>query len=239
MSTYIEDWSWKDFDEVGSTNDEAKKHFISSDIKKFVVTAKRQSSGRGRRGRNWVSIDGNLFASFVLDFEPKYIGVLSFIVSLSVFDVIKNLSSNIDIKLKWPNDVLVEGKKISGILVEKGEGDSFVVGVGVNIVGYPQDINPLYHATSLQELGIITDRIVILKNYISVFNKYLELWKKSGFAAIRDIWLKNAKNIGQRIIVKFEKEEKEGIFYGVDDNGYLLLEHKGNIERIYAGDVFF
>lgn len=235
---YIEDWACFELEEVGSTNDEAKA-MSKDDIDKLVVTAKRQLSGRGRRGHEWVSMEGNLFASFALKIDPRHIGVLSFIFSLSIFDMLKRFDSELDIKLKWPNDVLVYNRKISGILIEKGEGEYFIVGIGINIVNYPKNVNLKYDATCLKNINIQKDRNEILREYINILNRNLEQWKNFGFEKIKDNWLKNAKNLGQEIVVKFDNNEIKGIFIGVDENGYLLLEKNGQVEKIYAGDVFY
>ncbi|MDR1694372.1 MAG: biotin--[acetyl-CoA-carboxylase] ligase [Lactobacillaceae bacterium] len=234
---YIEDWYWEDFEEVESTNDVAKS-FAEGFNEKFVITAKKQLNGRGRRGRGWISINGNLFASFGIKLEARYVGVLSFIVSLSVLDAVKSFNNEIDVKLKWPNDVLVNGRKVSGILIERA-GEYFVVGAGVNIVDYPENVDLLYEAISLKSVNIQTDSIGMLKLIVNRIDYYLAQWKLYGFEEIKNKWLKYAKNLGQKIIIRFEDGEKEGIFAGVDDNGYLLLNVEGSQEKVYAGDVFY
>lgn len=145
-----------------------------------------------------------------------------------------------DVKLKWPNDVLVNGAKISGILLEKGEGEYIIAGIGVNIIAAPGAASGLlYQATSLKEAGIETDRVSFLKAYLKRLNGFLELWEHQGFVAVRDLWLQNARGLGTEITVTTEKEVKRGIFRGVDDDGLLLLEEAGHLTKIYAGDVFY
>ena len=108
-------WGWFDFEELGSTNDKAVAFSQQPPTPFYVVTAKRQTKGRGRRGREWISCDGNLFMSVGLPFEVKNIGHLVFIVSLSLFFAIKRVAPQIPLFLKWPNDLLAANQKISGI----------------------------------------------------------------------------------------------------------------------------
>lgn len=235
----ISNWQCYDFEELESTNDEAK--ILSSKLKStpFVVTAQTQTNGRGRRGRNWISLGGNLFMSLGLECELKDLGALTFITSLAVLDVIKKLAPQSDVKLKWPNDVLLNGHKISGILMEKGEGDYLIIGVGVNIVAAPKVEGLIYPTTSLNEADIKTDRNSFLEKYLQVFNHHLTDWKLHGFKVIKDKWLLNAKGLVEDINVHMENCEKKGKFLGVDDNATLLLETPNGIDKIYAGDVFY
>lgn len=235
----IGQWLWIDKEEVGSTNDEALA--LSREVKSgnYVVTAKRQNNGRGRRGRSWVGYDGNLFMSFLQPVELAKIGQIVFVVSLSLFESLQEFFPSIDIKLKWPNDVLVEGNKISGILLEKGEGDYLISGIGVNLVGAPKLEGVLYPATSLKDKGYEVDRLTLFKKYVEIYDKNCNLWQKQGFAPIREKWLKNVKGLGEEIEVHTDKENKLGIFKDIDENGVLLLERKNGLEKIYAGDIFY
>lgn len=236
----IGNWRWYEFASLESTNDKAKEMSEDAPADEFVVTAVKQTKGRGRRGREWLSLDGNLFMSLGLTCELRYLGQLIFVVSLSLLEAIKKLGPDLDVKLKWPNDVLVNGKKISGILLEKGEKEYIIVGIGVNIKVAPsRDEGLIYPATSLQDVGISTDRLDFLKVFIQVFDSNLAIWQNEGFAKLRSTWLQYAKGLGEEIMVKLENEPKNGIFNGVDDNGMLLLKTKTGIEKIYAGDVFY
>lgn len=237
---YINNWQWQDFDETQSTNDDVKKICEqASPRQQFVVTAQRQSNGRGRRGRNWVSLEGNLFVSFGLEIELKNLGQMIFVVGLSLLEAIKDIAPALEVSLKWPNDVLVNGRKVSGILLEKAAGDYLVIGVGVNIVTAPDIQDLLYPAISLKEVGVVTERISFLKKYISFLDANLAEWKSKGFAPIKERWLKYAKNLGAMIKVHTEKDDKIGEFVNVDENGILLLATESGIEKIYAGDVFY
>lgn len=130
-------------------------------------------------------------------------------------------------------------KKISGMLLEKGAGDYWVIGIGVNLKVAPLLVNTLYPAVSLAEAGINVERLDFLRSFIAEFDNYFNLWKTEGFEPIRREWLAHVKSLDEEILVRLEDEELEGIFRGVDEHGSLLLETSGRIRRIYAGDVFY
>ena len=235
----IFDWNWIDKKEVSSTNDEALKLSQNMHDGKYVISAQMQNQGRGRRGRTWLGFPGNLFMSLLVQVPLSKLGGLVFVVALSLFDALKNLFPEIDIKLKWPNDVLLENNKISGILLEKGENDFLIIGIGVNVLKAPSLENVMYQTLSLADKGYVTDRLTLLKEYLKAFDKNFELWQKEGFSPIREKWLKNAKGLGQNIEARTVKETKCGIFRDIDENGALLLETQNWLEKIYAGDIFY
>ena len=113
-------WQWFDYDDADSTNDTALTLSQNPSAEYFVVTAKRQHNGRGRRGRSWISQEGNLFMSLGLPFDINDINALVFITALSLFEAVASQSPQGCLQLKWPNDVLFNNQKISGILLEKG-----------------------------------------------------------------------------------------------------------------------
>lgn len=233
----FEGWYWQDKAETGSTNDDAKLLAHNPPAEKFVATAVCQNAGRGRRGRNWIGMDGNLFMSLGIKEELKNLGQLVFVVSLSLADVISALGA--DVKIKWPNDVLVRGGKISGILMENVENGYIIIGIGVNIKAAPQLSTLLYRSASLKENGIEIDRLDFLRLYLKKFDENRNLWHKDGFEDIRRRWLQRAKGLGEEIRVMTEKGEESGVFAGVDNNGLLLLQKGDIVQKIYAGDVFY
>ena len=169
--TELKSWIWLDYDEVGSTNDEALR--LSKNLtpkQKLVITAHRQTKGRGRRGRNWISLDGNLFMSQLFNWPQKESGAMPFIASLSVLNTILKISPHAQVELKWPNDVLLNNCKVSGILLERGEKDAIVIGIGVNIKYAPDSNSLLYPTTSLQSDGIDCSYTDFLKLYLDEFD---------------------------------------------------------------------
>lgn len=235
----INGWLWQEYEEVGSTNDTIKDIISSKSGSKYLVTAIKQTAGRGRRGHSWISLKGNLFMSMALEISSKDIGQFVFVVSLSLFDALHQLFPKINISLKWPNDILLNNCKISGILLEKGEGDYLIAGIGVNIAASPQIAEASFPPKSLSDNGFNTDRITLLKSYLNAFDENFSIWKQQGFEKIRQRWLDNAENLQKRILVRMHNEDKIGIFSGIDDDGALLLKCGNFVEKIYAGDIFY
>ena len=231
-------WNCVEYEQLGSTNDKAKELTLTAHGQKLAVTAQIQTAGRGRRGRTWQSFDGNLFLSLALPFELKDCTALVFMTSIALLQTIKNLCSKADVKLKWPNDVLLNGAKVSGILLEKGEGDYMIAGIGVNLKTAPKtDI--IYPTISLNDIGVDITPLAFRDKYLENFDALCEIFAKQGIVSIAKIWQTYAKGIGNKIIVKTAKEEKKGIFVGLNDNGMLMLKTPEKIEIISAGDVFF
>ncbi len=224
-----------EFDEVNSTNDVAAEYAQSSSGQQLVVRAKRQTAGRGRRGRNWQSLDGNLFFSVLLEFELKNLGQLIMASSLALLEAIKEYAPAADVQLKWPNDVLLNGGKVSGMLLEKGDGEYMIIGIGVNVVQSPKSADMLYSTTSLKEAGIETTADDFLARFLHRFAKNI----KKNAADLRYKWLKNAKGIGQKIAVRQNGTEQNGIFEGIDENADLILRIGNKKQKILAGDVFY
>lgn len=239
--TELKSWLWLDYTEVGSTNDEALR--ISKDLlpeQKAVVTALRQTKGRGRRGRDWISLDGNLFMSQVFHWPLQESGAMPLIVSLAVLNTVLKLSPLARVELKWPNDVLLNNCKLSGILLERGEKNSIIIGTGINIKNYPDSSSLLYPSTSLLANGIDCNRKKFLKLYLNEFDKLLQVYASKGMSTIVSMWLKHAKGLGSQIVVRTQHNEFTGIFNGLDSDGILQLEtNDGKVMSISAGDVFF
>jgi len=237
----LKSWLWIDCDEVGSTNDEALR--LSKDLRpgeKVVITARKQTNGRGRRGRNWISLDGNLFMSMLFSWPLKENGAMPLIVSLAVLNTVLKLSPQAKVKLKWPNDVLLNGCKLSGILLERGLKDNLVVGIGVNIKKAPCSADILYPTTSLQSCDINCTRRKFLKLYLDEFDKIHQLYLSEGMQTIVCLWLQHAEGVNSSIIIHTPRGEERGLFKGLGSDGMLQLETiDGKIKNIDAGDVFF
>ena len=234
-----EDWRIICFDELASTNDTALEYSQKVHGDSLVIKAERQTAGRGRRGRSWVGLDGNLFFSLLLEFDIKNLGALVVICALSLLQSIKRLKPKADVLLKWQNDVLLNGRKVSGILLEKGAGKYMVAGIGVNVKQSPETANMLYPVISLKQAGIDVSADELLKLYLKIFCDNINLFNEKGFDILRRRWLENAKGVGKRITVRQNDNTDEGIFRGIDDNADLLLERNGVIGKILAGDVFY
>lgn len=240
-----------ELDAVDSTNAEAKRLAEQGAPDGTIVWAKRQTAGRGRRGREWVSNEGNLYFSILLrlPYPMETMSQLSFVAANAVADAVQVAAPRgAFVNVKWPNDVLVEGKKISGILME-GEPDLesgafkwLVLGIGVNVMSHPALEDGAYPATSLlaqgaDEQGL--DVAALLDTLAKRFLAGLATWRNLGFGPIRRHWLARAKGLGGPVTVRLPNETLEGVFGALDENGALVLHLDGEPNRVItAGDVF-
>ena len=228
-------------DTIDSTSAEALRLARDGECGPLWITAKRQTAGRGRRGRPWVSEPGNLYASLILaDPAPsERFPELSFVAALAVHDAvggrIPGLASRL--VLKWPNDLLIDRNKFAGILVE-GEGATVVIGIGVNCVHHPA--NTEYPATDLATAGVRTSPESLFGPLTAAMMVRLAQWNRSaGFAAIRTDWLARAAGLGKPIRVKSGDGELAGQFDTIDETGRLVLRMAdGTMQTVAAGDVF-
>ncbi len=227
------------YDVLGSTNDEAKKLAREGAPDGTVIWARKQTQGRGRYGREWVSEEGNLFFS-ILCREEKPVDTwaqLSFVSALAVRDSIKkSFPEAVNVGFKWPNDVLVNERKAAGILLESGN-DWLVVGIGVNVESYPR-AGMIYPATSMKEAGAKGYALeALLKETTKAFARYCAIWRKEGFEPIRRMWLEGALHVGEAIEVRTAKETIAGVFKTLDAKGTLVLELENGAEkRVIAGE---
>ena len=227
-------------DEVDSTNDECRRRADLGLGDGIVVWAQSQTAGRGRRGREWSSPKGNLFVSLLIDPQRPMpeAAQLSFVAALALAECLIPLLPGCDIRCKWPNDVLVNGRKLSGMLLETVPPVGLILGLGVNIVSHPE--LALYPATSLAAEGTALSAGKMLEAFLGAFAPRLTAWRQEGFAAVRGDWLHHAKGLGEAIVVRLEQQTLEGIFEGLDlEGGLLLRQADGAVRRILAGDVFF
>ena len=240
-------------DEVDSTNAQAKRLAEQGDFGPLWIRADKQSAGRGRRGREWTSETGNLFCSglYPHDGTPQQAAQLSFVAALAVADTLAYYVPNDLISLKWPNDVLLNGKKTSGILLERGQTHHLgwcVIGIGVNLTHHPEETE--FAATHLldhipEELlnrpePIFTGPDAFLSSLAAMFSDYLVLFKEDGFEPIQRLWTERAHNIPGPVTVRLPNETFQGEALGLDSNGALRVKlSNGTIRDIHAGDVFF
>ncbi|MFZ1679809.1 MAG: biotin--[acetyl-CoA-carboxylase] ligase, partial [Rhizobiaceae bacterium] len=210
------------------------------------VTAVSQSGGRGRQGRAWVSEPGNLYASVVLiDPAPiERVGTLPLVVALAVHDALRpDFAALPDrLKIKWPNDILIDGAKVNGVLIESerlADGRLAVVaGIGVNVVSHPGSTP--YPATDLRQAGAATGLDTLLGRLATAFSSRLGEWRAgTGFAHLRPAWKAAARGLGDEVSVRLADGEARGVFEDLDEEGYLCLATPTGRRRISAGDLFF
>jgi BirA family biotin operon repressor/biotin-[acetyl-CoA-carboxylase] ligase len=232
--------------ETVSTNSECLERARAGDNGNLWITADRQTGGRGRRGRPWVSEPGNLYASLLLiDPAPMdRLGSLPLAVAVAVHQAVRTVlppESDV-VEVKWPNDILIGRRKTCGILIE-GEvlpdgRYALVIGIGINVAVMPD--NPLYPVTCLRENGASASSEELFAHLYALMVEALDTWDRGrGIAQITDRWRRVACGIGEKIAVNLPDRSISGQFAGIDDNGFLMLETGGKVLSIAAGDVFF
>lgn len=189
---------------------------------KTIIVADAQSAGRGRYRRPWISHHGNLYASFIYADEERD-ARLSYVVAIAVLDVLESLGINA--KIKWPNDILIDDKKVAGILIEY-YGRFVVVGIGINISTNPTVDN--YKTTKINNY-INTNRDDILNRLI----KSMDKWMRADFNVIRSVWMENA--IGINSVVKYQGMPAELI--GINENGALVLRRDSKYFLVYGDEI--
>jgi BirA family biotin operon repressor/biotin-[acetyl-CoA-carboxylase] ligase len=227
-------------DRTDSTNDEARRAAQQGAGHGFVVCAVEQTAGRGRRGRGWVSAPGNLFCSVLLDpgSSPAEAPQLAFVAAVALAKTLNELLPSAGFQVKWPNDILCQGRKVSGMLLELALPWA-ILGVGVNIAHAP-DLG-LYPATCLASLGSDTQPFDVLTGFCGQLAEWYAVWRTVGFAAVRQAWLDLAYGVGGPVTVRLSDEKTlQGRFTGLDEGGALLLETAdGRRQTVLAGDAFF
>ncbi|MDG7055991.1 MAG: biotin--[acetyl-CoA-carboxylase] ligase [Wolbachia endosymbiont of Meromenopon meropis] len=246
------------YEEVSNTN-RAALHLI--DEKKIsteiVIIADKQTDGRGRDQKSWISPKGNFYASLIInlmynnfDFIPTFysrielcndrinlskLTELTFVTSIAIGDTLSLFIDKSKIQYKWPNDILVDNKKISGILLKKKSNSScLVIGIGINI-----NHAPLLEATCISRYGRSVSNMDLLKELILNFNKLRKQWTFKGFSPIREMWLKRGFKINEQISIKLAGKLYDGIFIDIDQSGRLVLKQKnGSLIYFHAGELF-
>jgi BirA family biotin operon repressor/biotin-[acetyl-CoA-carboxylase] ligase len=233
------------YDTVGSTNDEAKRLARAGPAEGTVVWALQQTAGRGRRGRRWLSPAGNLHATFVLppDVTAGRAAQLGFVATLAVGDALRGMIPDPErIAYKWPNDVVIEGRKIAGTLIESEICESgvltlLVVGIGINLAVAPSDTE--IAATSVAGLGRAAPAPAAMLEILTArLHAWMTRWREAGFAPIRTAWLAGAVSLGRPIRVRLDDAELRGRFGDIDAQGSLVLDTVAGMRRISAGEVF-
>lgn len=240
----LNDYHLLSFDELDSTNEEAKRLAKSGSGHGAVIWAKRQTGGKGRMGRQWQSREGNLFVSVLLQPDKKeaLLAELSFVTAIAAVEAIQPMVPQLPLQHKWPNDVLLGEKKLAGILLESfkidGKGKPWiVVGIGVNIDSHPKDV--AFPATCLKSSGVeLISAKIILSRFIHHFIECYNAWDNTGFPVIRKMWSKRSWGENQPITVRLPDGELQGIHRGLDKDGALLLEVDGTKQRVLAGEVY-
>ena len=229
-------WTLVALDTVGSTNDEAAQLADSGAPEGTVVWSREQTGGRGRRGRVWASPVGNLYTSTILrpDCLAQRAAELGFAAALAVADIVP---AGREVRVKWPNDVLVDGGKIAGILLESAIGQTgqvqhVVAGIGVNVGFAPRLPEMRYPGSALG--GSIEAAVEKLAAALAA---RLAEWRREGFETVRAAWLAKAGPLGAEVDVKLGEGLVRGRFAGLDREGALLLDTATGPRKIVSGEL--
>jgi BirA family biotin operon repressor/biotin-[acetyl-CoA-carboxylase] ligase len=234
---------------VDSTNAEARRRAKAGEPGPLWIWSARQSQGRGRGGREWISQHGNLFASLLIGVNCpiRTASQLALLAGVVAYDTIAKLiayEGRSELLLKWPNDILLAGEKLAGMLLENvgspAENRSMVIiGTGINLADHPPDLPQ--PAICLAAYGMTITPAEALEVLAATTHEWLTRWNEgTGFPTIRRAWLDRAGPTGRPLRVRIEGDEAEGVYGGLDADGALrLLTPDGAEHRIAAGDVFF
>lgn len=241
------DWKVHTYAQLESTQDYVRD--LAEDEEFFpegtVVQSLVQTKGRGRRGNEWQSPMGNLYMSVLLRPECKatMAGQLSFVVAVALSAAMDEVMADGHVKtLKWPNDILIDGKKAAGILLESnitplGIADYVVAGIGVNLMNAPEGAVGLREVAKGPQVPVHPFRDIVLSH----LSAYYRHWQTAGFADIRARWLAQAHGLGQPLLARLPDREQKGTFVGLDADGALLLEKEAGMDllKISAGEILF
>ncbi len=242
------------FDKVGSTNTEAMARARQGERGPMWFVTTEQTAGRGRRQRAWVAPRGNLASSVleVIDVSPAVAATMGFAFGLAHAAALQRVSmeanlrlagaDQLDYRLKWPNDILVRGEKLCGLLVEAEAvtgGLAVVAGIGTNVIAAPQGTPT--PATSLQALGVHISAEELFAALSDSWVEFRGIWDHGrGFACIRNAWLEHAFGVGEPVAIKAGATTVEGTFDTIDDTGCLIVRTaEGKRMPITAGEVHF
>jgi len=232
--------------EVDSTNEEARRLARAGAGHFEAVVADVQTAGRGRRGRSWIGLSGqNLFLSVILrpDMPAARAPRLVAVCAVAVAEALRSFGA--DARIKWPNDVVVHGRKLAGILTElsaMGSRIAFVVlGVGLNVNLAPSQLPEELrdNATSLlRERGREVEREALVAELLESLEAHFSRHEREGFEKIRERYRELSATIGRRVRLVEAERQVEGVAVDVDETGALLFRHDGGvIERVLTGDV--
>lgn len=227
----------RQFDVLDSTNLEARRVMENnSAADKIVIIAKSQSNGRGRYGRDWISPPGNLYLSMLrkIDFDFELAPQLSFVTAIAARNSIGKSA-----KFKWPNDILINGKKVGGILLESAgkPASHIIIGVGINNLNYPDNME--FPASSLSANNMENSTDKLLQDFLYNFDALHDKWISDGFSIILNDWLSSAEGLGREITARTLRGNFVGIFRNITSKGDLEIELAGGEKKlIQAADVF-
>lgn len=224
-----------------STQDLVKGLADTGEMEGLAIQSLQQTGGRGRHGNQWTSPMGNLYLSCLLrpNCTPTKAAQLAFVAAIALSEALDAVIDPSHTKtLKWPNDILIDGKKISGILLESAligkQVDYVVIGTGVNIFAAPEG------AIGIDAIKRVPVFVNLFRDvYLAKLLAHYRAWQDKGFASVREAWLKQAHGLGSDMTIRLPEISYHGVFRGIDDNGSLLADVDGQSRIFTAGEVHF
>lgn len=233
-------------DVVDSTQDEARRLLAAGETGPVWIMARVQTAGRGRAGRRWHSPPGNLHLSLLMHpgVEPRRWPELSLLAALAAHKALARLcvrAGRSDVRealrLKWPNDVLLNGRKLAGIVLESVD-DAVIIGFGVNLTHAPPDDAVRWPATALRDAAVTVTPEEAASALSDTFHRWHEVWRDFGFANTRQAWLKRAWGLGEQLFMRVGDEPITGTFADIAEDGALILRLPGGAtRRVLSGEV--
>ena len=221
---------------MGSTNTVAREYYDDGERDALWVVAERQIAGRGRLDRDWTSEVGNLYATALLPRPKGPLGAMAFIAAVAVADTLADFVDDDLIALKWPNDALLDGRKIAGILCETVE-DHVICGVGINVAHHPDTTRwPATHLTEHRP-GVRAD--AVFERLHTRMGEVISQNERQGWDGIRGRWMSFAFGLGREVAVDLGDKRLAGRFRGVGADGEFLLSTPSGTVPIVAGDVSY
>ncbi|SDH28301.1 biotin--[acetyl-CoA-carboxylase] ligase [Roseospirillum parvum] len=211
-----------------------------------VLVADQQTAGRGRQGRDWHSPPGNLYVSVLLDGAagPARLAEVGFVAGVALAEAVAALMPAAAPALKWPNDLLLDGRKVAGLLLETALGTDggpwLVLGLGVNLAwAPPRGPEMAFPPGRLADAGPAPGRDALLAALVPRLAVWLAVWRHQGFAPIRAAWLERAHGLGGPIEARLGTGKRHGVFADIDPDGALVLDTETGRERLLAADIHF
>ena len=245
MSKYPRGYSVTRLESAGSTNDEAKAAAQALAVDGTVIWTPHQAAGRGTHGRDWTSPPGNLAVSILKRprMPMRFAAQAALVSAVALADALPSIGLAAQrIKLKWPNDVMVDGCKISGILVEGAAADSsvewIVAGVGVNVLHHP--IETRHPATNLADANVHTTPEAVLEAFLASFDSWWGRWRRYDFQVIATAWMARTQHVpGEMLSLTQGRDRISAVYKGLAVDGALVVEGEDGIEtQITSGEIF-
>ena len=228
---------------VDSTNAEALRRAAAGERGPVWLLARKQTAARGRRGRAWVSPEGN-FAATLLMQAPGDLALRSFVAALGLHDAMVALTGRAELfALKWPNDVLLSGGKLAGILLESGGRGALAIGIGVNLAAAPEaaglEAGAVRPVSLAEATGLRVTPDEMLDALAPAMMRWEERLQDEGFAPVRAAWLARAARLGEEIVARLPGREVAGRFETVDATGAIVLATAAGRVALPAAEIHF